>query len=211
MPEIVKIQYCENHIKVELDSGEKLKLSILSAGNLKLHSGKKITNVEYKHLAEESSRFTCYHQGLSYLAIRSRSRAEMETYLRRKGYSGDIIQETIAKFHDSGYINDRDFAIQYIKSKKHRKTIGENLLRSELYRKGIPKDIIRDSLKETRAGDDDIEAIYELAAKKFEQIRNKTNPRSKLHYFLHQRGFNNDLIRKVLLKIFSSDDFDSGA
>ncbi len=207
MFEIVSLEYKSDHVTITLDTGESIKFPFDLYKLYKLETGKKLDRTEYLQLKEESERFECNRKAVNYLSIRSRSSREMENYLIKKGFSKDIIINILKELRDTGYLNDLDFAKRYITSKKKRKTIGKNLLRKELLGKGVSRDTINRALKETSFDHDDITEIYTLATKKLTSLEKKTNKKSKLIYFLHQRGFDNDVIYTVIEQL-ENDGFE---
>jgi regulatory protein len=198
MPQILNIKYNDSSIKVELDTGESLILPIEVFSMYSISAGKIVDSLLYQQLKEESTRFTCKQQALNYLAIRSRSEQEVRNYLIRKRYPKDIIDEILTGIKDKGYIDDYDYAVRYISSKKKSKVIGQNLLKRDLYRKGINKNLIKKAIKETGADLTDPDEIYELALKKLKSLKNKKNKISKLIFFLRQKGFEEESIRSVI-------------
>ncbi len=207
MPQILNIKYNDSSIKAELDTGESLILPPEVFSMYSISAGKIVDSLLYQQLKEESARFTCKLQALNFLAVRSRSEQEVRNYLIKKGFSKDIINEILTAIKDRGYINDYDYAVRYISSKKKSKVIGQNLLKRDLYRKGIDKNLIRKAIKETGADLTDPEEIYKLALKKMKNLENKKNKISKLIFFLRQKGFEEESIRSVIDR-FSDEEFE---
>ena len=203
---IIKKKYKDNHVKLELDNGQVLKIPVGLDGTYRLDVGREIDNTEYVQLNEESQRFLCREKSLNYLAIRARSTLEMESYLNRKGFSADIIREIISALKESGYINDFDFALMYIGDRLNRKLIGSRLLKSELQKKGIARKIIDRALKESGAGNVDIDKVYEIAEKKYNSLKDKKNSINKLALFLQRKGFEYAVVEVVLDRIKNISD-----
>jgi regulatory protein len=201
MPQITNIKYTDAFIKVDLDTGESLKLTPEIFSMYSLSSGKILDSTLYQQLKEESVRFLCKEKALNYLATRSRSYLEMQTYLRKKDFPKNIIQEILNGLRDKGYINDFDYAIRFINYKKKAKVVGTNSLKRDLFKKGINRDLIKKAIKETGADSVDPDEIFELALKKFKRLENKKNKIAKLIYFLQQRGFEESVIRSVLDRV----------
>lgn len=198
MFEVTEIKYKDNYIKVNFNTGESMNLAFDIFDLYSLSKGKLVDQIEYKQLKKESDRYNCLHKALGYLSIRARSSLEIQKYLFKKDFSKDIVTETIAKLKESGYIDDFSFAINYIKSTKRKKAVGKNLLKNELYKKGVAKEIIKKAINETRSQDNDFDSLYQLALKKLKQLENKNNKMSKLVFFLKQRGFEDNDIRSVI-------------
>jgi regulatory protein len=201
MPQILNIKYNDSFIKVELDTGESLMLPFNVFSLYPISAGKIVDSLLYQQLKVESARFTCRQKALNYLAVRSRSEQEVRNHLLKKGFQKDIINEILAGVKDNGYLNDYDYALRYISSKKKSKVIGQNVLKRDLYKKGIDKNIIKKAIKETGADITDPDEIYGLALKKMKSLENKKNKVAKLIFFLKQKGFSEDAIRSVVDRI----------
>lgn len=198
MVEITEIRMKELSATVSFSTGESAELP---HGVLLLHrlaKGKLIETLEYLQLKEESDRYLCRQKALKYLSIRNRSSAEMETYLRKKDFSKEIIREVLAGVREAGYIDDLEFARAFIRYRRGRKVVGEHLLRSELYRKGVARDLVSRALAETRPEAADPDEVFRLARKKLQSLGTKRNRTQKLAHFLRQRGFDGEAIRAVL-------------
>jgi regulatory protein len=198
MATILNIKYTDTSIIIALDTGESLKLAPEVLSMYSLSSGKILDTALYQQLKEESVRFLCKEKALNYLAIRSRSYLEMQTYLRKKDFPKNIIQEILNGLRDRGYINDYEYALRFINYKKKAKVIGANSLKRDLFKKGISRDLIKKAIKESGSDNINPDEIYKLALKKFKSLENKKNKTAKLIYFLKQRGFEENAIRPVL-------------
>ena len=198
MAEILNIHYTLSHAAISLDTGEEFELPVDAVGQFRLIRGKVLDKEEYHQLREESDRYSCRQKALSYLALRSRSAEEIRNYLRKKHFSADIIDETVNALANSGYVNDYEFSLKFIRYKTGRKATGQNLLKKELYAKGIEKSVINRALKESLSDIDDFEKAYIAARKKFLSLANKKNRMRRVYGFLHQRGFDSGFINKIL-------------
>lgn len=198
MTQITEIRFTDSYIRIDLDTGETLKMSPEIYTMYSLSKDMMIDSPLYHQLKEESDRWQCRQKALNYLAMRSHSAQEMRTYLYKKGFSKDIIDEILTGLKDAGYIDDYDFAVRFINSKKKSKIIGENALKRDLYKKGINRDIIKKAFKATDAGSVDLNDLYDLALKKLQSLENKKNKTAKLIYFLQQKGFLENQVRSVI-------------
>ncbi|MCU0822373.1 MAG: RecX family transcriptional regulator [Spirochaetes bacterium] len=198
MLEITAIKYAENYVKIIFDAGEHLILSPEVSGMYKLRKGKSVDASEYQQLKEESDRFMCARKAIDYLSASDRSGLEIETHLNKKGFSRDIVSETMKKLSESGYLDDYKFALNYVRYQKRKKAVGENLLRRDLFRKGVSKKIINKTLTELRSDNSDFKSLYQLALKKIRLLKNKKNVESKLVFFLKQRGYLDNEIRAII-------------
>jgi regulatory protein len=181
-----------------LSTGEKLDLPAECVKIYALTRGMIIDRGGYRQLKEESERFTCLRRAMYYLSIRSRSSRELENYLVKKGFSKDHIHEATGRLKERGYLDDFAFATRYASYRRQGKTVGPRLIRNELYKKGIDKEIINRALAQAEAGETDREALFHLAVQKLQKIEQKKNPMAKLAFFLRGRGFDDGDIRWVI-------------
>ena len=203
---VTKLTYTPTSVKVELDDGEKLQIHIEVAQMHSLRSGNTLSDLEYRQLKEESERFTCREKAMKYLAIRARSGFEMNHYLKKKGFSEYIIKETITRLKELNYIDDFDFAVTFIRHKIDRKTVGKNILIRDLMHKGIEKKLIDRAIKETSADLVNIDEVLDLAQSKFESVKHKKNSKEKVAYFLKSRGFDGQVIGKIIRQLEDHDE-----
>jgi regulatory protein len=197
MLEIVKIIYYDNHLVAELSDSERLMVPLDLAAGYSLVTGKSLSNEEYRQLKEESDRYSCYQKALGYLASGGKTGHEVRRNLKKKGFSGQYIDEALEKLESRGYVNDFDFTVDYLRMKSASKTVGANYLKSKLYQKGVKREVINRALKET-AVERSLEDILVLAEKKFASVMDKPDPYNRVAAFLYRRGFETEIINKVI-------------
>ncbi len=203
MPVIIKLTFKDNHVQLELDNSEKLRIFVETYSMYKLSSGTELTAEGYMELYEESKRFECMEKALSHLAVRGRSVDELRQYLKKKNFSGKHIEETLSYLKNKGYLNDYDYSMSLVKTKMKTGKSGKDIIVRDLYRKGIDRKTIDKVIRESGANVTDEDALYELAVKKYNSVKDKENSFVKVSNFLRGRGFDYDSIRKVLRRIKS--------
>lgn len=82
---------------------------------------------------------TALDQAYNYLSYRARSAREIRDHLVKKGHSELVIGETLEHLARYGYVNDLEFARQFVCSKDNW---GPRRLQFELRRKGIESPVI---------------------------------------------------------------------
>jgi regulatory protein len=98
--------------------------------------------------AEASASSTARDQCIRLLAVRPRTRSELETALRRSGYDDDVISEVLDRYSDVGIIDDEAFAKAWVTSRHHSKGLAKRALAGELRRKGVSDDDVGVALDE---------------------------------------------------------------
>ncbi len=201
---IQDIEYTDRYIRITLDTGEYIRVEHSSVPSGLLRRGMAIDIEAYTHLKEESMLFECKEKALYYISIRSCTEHGIKKYLMKKGFDKTIISRVLQYLTERGLINDYEYAVHYIQSVREHKVIGNKMLEKKLFEKGVDKGIIKKAIRKTEDKEPDIEQVYKLALKKYNQVKEKTNAKVKVVAFLQQRGFSWEIIKKVM-KQFGDD------
>lgn len=152
--------------------------------------------------AEEQNKANNY--SLNLLSYRARSEKEIRDKMRQKGYEDNIIENTIEFLNKYEYIDDYQFGLQLARDKQHLKSAGANLIRQELYKKGVDREIVDSVLEVVIDSDDEYDRALELAEKKANTTykNDEKNARyRKLSSFLARKGYSFDIIGKILKEV----------
>jgi regulatory protein len=197
MISISSLTYRENSISIILSNGETFTCGYSITSIMTLDK-RPLNDEEYGILSEESALFNSRNKAYHYLSFRQRSEMEMTRYLEKKGFSKSTIEKTIEHLRERDYINDISFGISFVQSICNRKPAGKHLLLKKLYEKGIKGEDARVILSESGCLDLDFDTLYEMAEKKMNSIRNREKAREKVYRYLSSRGFDYDIITKIL-------------
>ncbi len=160
-------------------------------------------------LINESSFLKAKDSIFRFLANRLHSKYELKIKLRKKKYSEEIIERAIADLSEKGFIKEDEFVSAFVSQKINQKKWGINKIRMQLYSKGIDKELVESYLQKHIGNESIFENAYALALKKYESIKNgkltELKTQQKIFSFLLNRGFDSDIIKAVLRKIFNSD------
>lgn len=144
-------------------------------------------------------------RAVKYLALRARSRKEVEVRLRQSGYPEETVQMAIFKLEKTGVLNDVDFARQWTDSRSE-KGIGKRNIQMDLQRKGIARDTVEEVLADV---DDEqqLKTARVLAEKWLPRYRNEDgrDAARKLMQALVRRGFSWDIARTAVGTIDEDD------
>jgi len=115
----------------------------------------------------------------------------------RQVATGDDREKVIARLKELNYLNDKEFANDYIEMRGKYNPRGKKLLELELKIKGIDKTIIKNALNE--ANIDSIAAAHEVIKRKQKSLEKlpKEKRKAKIFYMLAARGFDLETIYKV--------------
>ncbi len=143
------------------------------------------------------------NQALYYLKFRPRSRAEMDGYLLRKGFELPVREEVLDWLEELKYIDDLQFARDWIQNRLRTNPMGEQRLSQELRQKGIPDQVIEKALGEFRSTVDERQLALEAAWKRARVYaqRDDGETKRKLTAYLLRRGFSFEDVRHAVEKV----------
>ncbi len=130
------------------------------------------------------------------LRYRPRTEAELRQALRRRGFSGDIIEAVLAEAREMRWVDDRAFAHLWVEQRSRSRPRAVWVLARELRERGVPEEFIDDALAHVDEG-----ALARAAAEKaWRRYRSLPWPeaRRRLAQYLARRGFPYELIHDVL-------------
>ena len=159
-----------------------------------LRPNQELDDKELAQLTDTAKMDKAYDRALKFISIRRRSEWETRTYLKRKGYEPEFIDQLCARLQEHGYIDDAAFARAWVDNRRLLKAISKRRLQQELRAKRIDGDVIDQVLQEDEA--DEREVLRELIAKKRSQARYQDN--LKLMQYLSRQGYSYDDIKTVL-------------
>lgn len=135
------------------------------------------------------------------LAVRARSEKELREALKRAEFAEDVIAAAIAECKQQRFIDDANFARQFIQSRLRNRPMGRTRLAVELKQKGIDAATINSALDEALTADDQIALAEQLAEKQRKRLANLPPPkaRQRLADFLRRRGFDWETIQGTKL------------
>jgi regulatory protein len=203
----------DNRVKIYLDNQQELTLSKDVVYQNGLRKFDELSDSQIEKILEEEKRYHIKQKALSFLKRRIHSRKELFTKLKRHFSESNLIEECLNHLEEKNFINDHHFAELFIQEKIRLKKWSRIKLKKELMLRGIRNDIIEDCLEKFFSNDLEKEKALELAKRKFEQIKSRSNDRreiqQKLQMFLLSKGYEYELISDVVKKIlsFGSDDY----
>lgn len=207
MPTITRLETQKHNperLNVYLDEQFAFGLALNAALTLKV--GQTLTQAQIDSLLAHDTLERAYTRALNYLAYRARSEREVRTYLKRatKAYTpppDDIIETVLTRLRDRRYLNDRQFAQDWVSYRGASRPSARRLLALELRQKGIPTEEIDTALAEH---DDDAAALA-AAAERAPKLTKLDFPtfRLRLSQYLGRRGFTYDAIDTAVRQAWS--------
>ena len=83
-----------------------------------------------------------YNKALEFLSYRTRSEKEVREKLKLKQAEPQVFEKVISKLKEKRFINDEEFARQWIENRERFKPRSLRLIRLELRQKGIEGEIL---------------------------------------------------------------------
>jgi len=148
---------------------------------------------------------------LKFLSYRPRSQKEVEDYLIGKiskkenikfsqAKESNLIAEVVSKLKNYKYLNDIEFSKWWINSRTRSSPRGKMILKSELFQKGIDREIIDDLINNIK---NQKPLALKAIGKKLPRWQKLSNLefKKKVYSFLISRGFDFDTIKEVVAQI----------
>lgn len=136
-----------------------------------------------------------------YCAYQERSQHEVRQKLFDLGLHTEDVGLLMVELISSGFLNEERFARSFCSGKFRIKKWGRNKIKSHLKNHRIPDNLIKTGLTEIDP-DEYFNTLKEIAEKKWQTLKGGIwQKRAKTYAFLHQRGFENDLIQEALKEI----------
>lgn len=131
------------------------------------------------------------------LAVHARSEKELRDALARAKFAEAIIAAAVADCKQQRFIDDANFARQFIQSRLRNRPMGRQRLTIELRQKGVEAEIINAALDEFFAEQSQLALADQLAEKQRKRLANLPAPkaRQRLADFLRRRGFDWETIQ----------------
>ena len=145
------------------------------------------------------------------LNILSKS-SQSEKKIREKlieDFEEDVIEKVIEFLKKYNFINDNELASKIVNTNVNLNKYGKNKIKQNLYNKGIEKSAIDEAMSNIDQ-DAEFENALHLAEKRYARVKNEDPKKAyaKVANHLAYKGFNYDIIKRVLNKILKSDYYD---
>ncbi|MEB1805818.1 MAG: recombination regulator RecX [Bacillaceae bacterium] len=150
-----------------------------------------------KILAEDRVK-KAYNLALSYLSYRMRSEKEVVDYLKKKEYEEWEIHQVIGKLKEYNFLNDQDFAVAFVRTKKNTGVKGPKVIEQELFKKGVNEKMAAVALDEY------------TYAEQLEHIIKWVEKQAKKTLKESQQAYQQRIKRQLLSKGFSYEVIEEG-
>lgn len=148
------------------------------------------------------------NKALSILSKADQSEKKIKEKLSDE-YDEECIDKVIDFLKKYNFINDSLLAQKIVNTNVNLNKCGKNRIKQNLYNKGIDRDEINNAVNEI---DSDVEfenAMY-LAKKRYDRVKNEDSRKiyQKISQHLAYKGFDYDIIKRVLNKLLNTNEYD---
>ncbi len=167
----------------------------------RLSAGRTLTPDEQQAIIEDDRVAKAKSRALDYLAHKPRTETEVRRKLRQKEYSEPVIESVVKRLHELGYLDDAQYAEQYVERRFASKGYGPVRIRQELRKRGIDRHLAETAVDDFFEDESTLVAAREKAEKRWPRIAREDDPRKrrdKLYRYLKRRGYTYDTIRVVI-------------
>ena len=196
---IVSQKGYKNGCIVYLDDGTSFSLHIELLVKYGLTEGSEVDVQQVRKWFEEDGVKYAYNAALRYLGFRSRSRKEIEDYLKRKGFEDNTIRVVMEKLERYGLADDKAFARDWVRNRMHTGARSRVAIAYELRRKGIDGEIIDEAVGSITDEEEEKQAL-KIANKYYERYKGLEDEEIavKIGQALARRGVGWDIIQRVI-------------
>lgn len=160
--------------------------------------GQEISEEEWQELTEKIFYKKAVDKCYDLLSRRDHSIKELRIKLLRT-VDENSADKAIEKMIEYGYLDDEKYAENLAKYLVEFKKMSRNHIKQEMYKKGVPSDIINNTLENIEI--DNISSIVELLLTKYRTKLNVEEDNKKLIASLMRKGFSYSDIKSALYRI----------
>jgi regulatory protein len=171
-----------------------------------LDEGNQLSQHEIDELQFRDAVENAYQRTLNFLSYRSRSEQEIRQNLQKAQISEEVVDTVLDKLRQSGLVDDRQFARDWVENRSRFKPRGKKALSSELIQKGISSQFIAEVLEDL----DESELALRLARKKLPKLLKleRTSFQEKLYGYLSRRGFSYEVSREIISRLWEERELE---
>lgn len=172
-----------------------------------IHKGMEIDPADLKKIAEAQERHYVVQAFYRYLSYRPRTVKEARDHLLQKEFAPTLVDEVLVDMVREGYLNDQQYAINWVRERQVGKKLGIQRLKQELIRKGIAAEYIDAALDESRI-EAERQLVTEVAERRYSRMQGLDWPtiERRLGGYLLRRGFASSLVHQALRNIRQQRD-----
>ncbi len=202
-----KNRYTNNCVIEFYDSTDKFELHVDIVVSNRIAKELELNSEKIEDLKSTQELLMAKQQCYRYATMKPRTMKQIIEFMRNKSINKSYETEVTDFLEQFGLIDEYRFAISYINSALLRKKIGISKLRTELYAKGVSKDIATKAISEAYPKDNIMEIAEHAALKKLKMLQNKPleKQKSSLRNHLLYLGFDSDTVKETLRRFLQTE------
>jgi len=209
---IEKQKHRKNFYSVFIDGEYAFHLDNDVLSNLNWEVGQEVDGEELRRVNRLEQVKEARDYAFLLLSYRSRSCQELQDRLVKKGYEREVVQEVVEELKSLHYLDDHTFAREWVEMRLREKR-GKILIRQELLKKGIDKEVIDDSIAEgfNKVASSEDELAWRAIEKMISRYQKleKSKAYRRIKNFLIRRGFSSEATENTLDRFFQNYGRDS--
>lgn len=173
-----------------------------------LKKGMEIDKESLESLLHDEMYMKAKNKALSILSKSDQSEKKLREKLLND-YDENIVEEVIEFLKGYKLIDDNLLAEKIVHDNMNLSKFGKNKIKQNLYNKGIAASDIQDAISQINP-DEEYENAKYLAEKRLKRLKgeDKNKINQKIYQHLAYKGFNYDIIKRVLRELLNFDEFD---
>lgn len=174
--------------------------------NKGIEKGKTIDKDLLLEITEEDNYIKAKNKGLNYISRSIKTENEIIKKLSKAGFDEKTINRVLSFLKEYNFVNDEEYVELFIKEKIRK--YGAKKIKYDLRAKGIEEKLI---LKKISNIDEEqtFEVAFNIALKKYELFKVKYDDkqviRKKIYDLLLRKGYDYDIINKIVSKLEEGD------
>lgn len=160
--DITKQKNDPKRVSVYVDGKFAVGLDTVDAVRLGLKVGRELSCGELAHIRSTAELGKAQQAALRLVSARSYTRKGITDKLHEKGFSPDIVAQTLEFLEEYHYVDDTDYTRRYIADALNMRGWGFYKIRQELSRKGVPREVVEACLQEVDVAAIERETILPL-------------------------------------------------
>lgn len=174
-----------------------------------VREGRTISRTQALEIVSAADRTAVLDKALDLLAVRARSSRDLSIRLRRAGARDPDITWVVARLASQGFVDDAAYARGVARAKALAGGVSRRRVITVLRQKGIAADIAKEAIDTTLADVnlDEYGSALAAAEKRMRALSSldAAKKRQRLYAFLARRGFETDVVRRVIAEVIRDD------
>lgn len=201
MPVITQLkqQKKQDRVNVYLDGKFSFGIDLENLVKFNLKIEQELTEKEVEEIVNKAESQKTFDKLLRFAMMRPRSEKEVRDWFYRKKVHESLQNKLIKKLKKLDLLDDEKFAQWWVRQRTEFRPRGERALEMELRQKGIDQQIIKNALADAEIDEVSIaKKLYQKNLYKWKRYDDQ-EAKQKAAQFLARKGFNWDIIKKVLV------------